>query len=97
MLEVNSSASNNSEDSEENECNANGSKEDDSSFNCLEENESDAASGAKVDELFAPEGLVYSDDKAYLFEVSQKMKLGFLFPRTLYARILFQVVQQNQM
>ena len=41
-LEVDSSES--SEDSEGNEFNANGSKEDDSSFH-LEENESDAASG----------------------------------------------------
>ena len=49
MLEVNSSASENSEnseDSEENKCNVIGSNEDDSSFH-LEENESDAASGAE--------------------------------------------------
>jgi len=46
LLEVNASASTNSEDLEENECNANGSKEDDSSFH-LEENESDAASGER--------------------------------------------------
>jgi len=80
VLEVNSSKSNNSEDSEENECNANGSKEDDSSFH-LEENESDAASGAKVDELFAPEGLVYSDDEAYLFEVESEDETWTSFPK----------------
>jgi hypothetical protein len=34
------------EDSEENECNASGSKEDDSSFH-LEDNESDAARGVE--------------------------------------------------
>jgi hypothetical protein len=39
LLEVNASASMNSEDLEENECNTNCSKEDDSSFH-LEENES---------------------------------------------------------
>jgi len=71
VYEVNSSASTNSEDSEENECNASGSKEDDSSFH-LEENESDAASGAEEDELVVPEGLVYSDDEGYLFEVESE-------------------------
>jgi len=64
VFEVNSSES--SEDSEGNECNANGSKEDDSSFH-LEVNESDAASGAKV-----TQGLVYSDDEAYLYEVESE-------------------------
>jgi hypothetical protein len=41
-----------SEDLEENECNASGSKEDDSYFH-LEENENDAASGAEEDDLVA--------------------------------------------
>jgi hypothetical protein len=82
VLEVNSSSSN----SDENECNANGSKEDDSSFNCLEENESDAASGAKasgakVDERFAPEGLVYSEDEAYLFEDESEDETRTSFPK----------------
>ena len=46
--------------------------EDDSSFH-LEENESDAASGAEdKDEIVAPEGLIYSDDEAYLLEVESK-------------------------
>ena len=75
VLEVNSSES--SEDSEENECNADGSKEDDSSFH-LEENESDAASGAKV-----AQGLVYSDDEAYLFEVEAKDETRTSFPKDL--------------
>ena len=69
-----------SEDLEENECNASGSNEDDGSF-LLEENESDAASGAEEDKLVAPEGLVYSDDEAYLFEVESeddKIKSGAL-------------------
>ncbi len=78
VLEVNSSSSNNSEDSDEYECNANGSKEDDSSFH-FEENESDAASGAKVDERFAPKGLVYSDDEAYLFKVESEDENLHLF------------------
>ena len=41
-----------SEDLEENECNASSSKEDDSYFH-LEENENDAASGAEEDDLVA--------------------------------------------
>jgi len=65
------------EDSEENECNANGSKEDDSSFH-LEENLSDAASGAKV-----AQGLVYSDDEAYLFEVESEDETRTSFPKDL--------------
>ena len=73
MLEVNSSES--SEDSEGNECNANGSKEDDSSVH-LEENESDAASGAKV-----AQGLVYSDDEAYLYEVESEDETRTSFPK----------------
>ena len=73
MLEVNSSKSNNSEDSEENECNANGSKEDDSSFH-LEDNKLDKASCAKV-----TQGLVYSDDEAYLFEVESEDENLHLF------------------
>ena len=75
VLEVNSSES--SEDSEENECNADGSKEDGSSFH-LEENESDAASGAKV-----AQGLVYSDDEAYLFEVESEDETRTSFPKDL--------------
>ena len=67
-LEVDSSES--SEDSEGNESSedseGNGSKEDDSSFH-LEENESDAASGAKV-----AQGLVYSDDEVYLVKRPQE-------------------------
>jgi len=69
-----------SEDLEENECNASSSNKDDGSF-LLEENESDAASGAEEDKLVAPEGLVYSDDEAYLFEVESeddKIKSGAL-------------------
>ena len=77
-LEVNSSES--SEDSEENECNANGSKEDDSSFH-LEENESDEASGAKV-----AQGLVYSDDEAYLFEVESEDETRTSFPKDLVSK-----------
>ncbi len=80
MLEVNASASTNSEDSEENECNANGSKEDDSSFH-LEENESDAASGTEKHKLVAPQGLVYSDDEAYLFEVESEDETRTSFPK----------------
>ena len=71
VLEVNSSSSNNSEDSNEYECNANGSKED----------ESGAASGTKVDECFAPEGLIYSDDEAYLFEVESDDEFRTSFPK----------------
>jgi hypothetical protein len=80
VLELNASASTNSEDSEENECNANGSKEDDSSFN-LEGNESDAASGVEKHKLVAPEGLVYSDDEAYLFEVESEDETRTSFPK----------------
>ena len=77
VLEVNSSSS---EDSEDNECNANGSKEDDSSFH-LEESESDAASCAKV-----PQGLVYSDDEAYLFEVESEDETRTSFPKDLVTK-----------
>ena len=80
MLEVDASASTNSEDLEEYECNANGSKEDDTSFH-LEENGSDAASGAEDYELVAPEGLVYSDDEAYLFEVESEDETRTSFPK----------------
>ncbi len=80
MLEVNASASTNSEDSEENECNANGSKEDDSSFH-LEENDSDAASGMEKHKLVAPQGLVYSDNEAYLFEVESEDETRTSFPK----------------
>ena len=81
VLEVNASVSTSSEDSEENECNANGSKEDDSSFH-LEENESDAASGVEKHKLVAPLGLVYSDhDEAYLFEVESEDETQTSFPK----------------
>jgi hypothetical protein len=46
-----------------------------------DEYESDAASGAKVDECFAPEGLVYSDDEAYLFEVESDDEFRTSFPK----------------
>jgi len=69
-----------SEDLEENECNASGSNEDDGSF-ILEENESDAASGVEEDKLVAPEGLVYSDDEAYLFEVESEDEFRTSFPK----------------
>jgi len=83
-LEVDSSESSedsegneSSEDSEGNEFNANGSKEDDSSFH-LEENELDEASCAKV-----TQGLVYSDDEAYLFEVESEDETRSSFPKDL--------------
>ena len=76
VLEVNSSTSKNSEDSEDNERNASGSKEDDRYFH-LEENESDAASGPEEDKLVAPEGLVCSDDEAYLFKSEDKSRTSF--------------------
>ncbi len=45
-------------------------REDEKNCKHLEDNESDA-SGAKEDEV-APEGLVYSNDDVYLFEVDPK-------------------------
>ena len=53
-----------SEDLDETEGNASGSKEDNSSF-LLEENENESASGVEEDDLVVHEGLeglVYSDD-----------------------------------
>ena len=81
-LEVNSSES--SEDSEENECNANGSKEDDSSFH-LEDNKLDKASRAKV-----TQGLVNSDDEAYLFEVESDDEFRTSFPKDLESNNIIQ-------
>jgi len=69
-----------SEDLEENECNASSSNKDDGSF-LLEENESDAASGVEEDKLVASEGLVYSDDEAYLFEVESEDEFWTSFPK----------------
>ena len=47
----------------------------------MEENESDAASGAEEDKLVAPEGLVYSDDEAYLFKVESEDEFQTSFPK----------------
>ncbi len=47
----------------------------------MEENESDAASGAEEDKLVAPEGPVYSDDEAYLFEVESEDEIRTSFPK----------------
>ena len=80
VLEVNASASTSSEDSKENDYYANGSKEDDSSFH-LEENESDTASSAEKHKLVAPQGLVYSDDEAYLFEDESEGETRTSFPK----------------
>ena len=59
--------------------------EDDSSFH-LEENESDAASGAEEDKLVAPEWLVYSDDEGYLFEVESEDETRTSFPKDVIDR-----------
>ncbi len=71
-----------SEDLDENEGNASGSKEDDSSFH-LDENENDAASGVEDDLVVHEglEGLVYSDDEAYLFEVESEDEFRTSFPK----------------
>jgi hypothetical protein len=87
VLEVDASASTNSEDLEEYECNANSSKEDDMSFH-LEKNGSDAASGAEDYKLVAPEGLVYSDDEAYLFEVESEDETRTSFPKDVVSKKL---------
>ena len=47
----------------------------------MEENESDAASGAEEDKLVVPEGLVYSDDEVYLFEVESEDEFRTSFPK----------------
>jgi hypothetical protein len=96
VLEVNSSKSNNSEDSEENECNANGSKEDDSFFIWRRMNLMQQVAQRWMKYLLLKDWFIQMT-KRICSRLSQKMKLGPLFPRTLYARILFQVVQQNQM
>ena len=56
----------------------------------MEENESDAASGAEKHKLVAPEGLVYSDDEAYMFEVESEDETQASFPKDIVRKNVIQ-------